>query len=235
MHGWSLHRELYRKGVHVLLCSLLLVPFYIRLSIPLHAYYGLGLFLTALLNSFVAKKIQLSEDIKAIEEYVKAFRGLLEKHIGEPIKAIEEPLYRLERFALEQINTLQRDYEKKEGYVGLLYGMIGVSTTYLVFPHHIFYGALALLLVDPVASLTGMATGEMRRPPLHGTISGFASSSALYAALLYFFMDVPPLSAALVALAASTAEILSMEDNLTIPFAASLAAWALALPPMLPR
>jgi len=234
VHSWDLGRELYRKGVHVLLCSLLLVPFYVKISLPLHAYYGLGLFVTALLNSFAAKRIQLSEDIRVIEEHVKAFRDLLEKHIGEPIKAIEEQLFRFEQFALEQIDILQRDYEKREGYIGLLYGMIGISTTYLVFPRHIFYGALALLLVDPVASLVGMATGEGRRPPLHGTLSGFAVSSTLYALLLLLFMDVPLLPAAAVALAASAAELLSVEDNLTIPFTASLAAWALGLPPMSP-
>ncbi len=233
MSRWSLERELYRKAVHVLLCMLLLLPFYVEMPLHLDAYYGLGLFLAALINSFAAKRIQLLEDLRSIEEGVASFRRLLEKHMGEPIRAIEEQLTRIERFALEQISMLERDYEKKEGYVGLLYGMIGVSTTYLLFPSHIYYGALALLVVDPIASLAGMATGETRRPPLHGSISGFTASTTVFALLLYI-AGMPASSAVLVSLAASGAELLSVEDNLTIPFAASLAAWLLGLPGVLP-
>ncbi len=234
MAKWDLRRELYRKAVHVSLCVLLLVPFYYRIPLTLSAYYGLGLFLTALMNSFAVKRIQLAEDIEAIEEHVKAFRGLFEKHLGEPIKVLEEPIAKLEKFALEQISILERDYERREGYVGLLYGMIGVSTTYLVFPGYIYYGALALLVVDPVASLTGMLTGEGRKPPLHGTLGGFAISSALYATLLYTLMRADPLSATAVAVAASAAELLSVEDNLTIPFAAALTAWLTGMPALTP-
>ena len=78
----------------------------------------------------------------------------LEHELGEPVKIFEESIEKIEKFVLTQIEFLERDYERKEGYVGLLYGMIGVSASSLLFPGHVIYGVFALLGRGRIVELT---------------------------------------------------------------------------------
>lgn len=222
-------REVFRKIVHVTLSILVLLPFVVKIPIPASAYYGLGLFVAAILNSFVAKGVQVREDIQSLKEIMENIFSTLERDLGKPVRVFEESIAKFEKFVLTQIEFLERDYEKKEGYVGLLYGMIGVSVSSLMFPGHLVYGIFALMIVDPLSSFTGLAIGKRRTPPFHGTLEGSFVSFVVYTLFLNALMGVDLVKASLVALAACLAEVLSIEDNLTIPFAASLAAYLLQL------
>lgn len=222
-------REIYRKIVHIILSIFILLPFIIEIPIPTSSYYGLGLFLAAILNSFAVKGIQVKEDIQSLKEIMKSIFSSLEHELGEPVKIFEESIEKIEKFVLTQIEFLERDYERKEGYVGLLYGMIGVSVSSLLFPGHVIYGVFALMIVDPLSGLIGLVIGKKRTPPFHGTIEGSIVSFIAYTLFLNTFLGIDLLRASFIALSACLAEILSIEDNLTIPFVASLVAYLLQL------
>ncbi len=216
---------MYRKAVHLLLSFLVLLPFLVKLPLGMYSYYGVGLFLAALINSFVVKRIQVKEDIKLLRETLDRLFSSFEKEIGEPVRLLEEGLDKLEKFVFSRIEYLERDYEKREGYVGLLYGMIGISASAMFFPKHVFYGLLALMIIDPVAGCVGLILNKPRKPPLHGTLEGSLASFLSYVVVMVFIVRLDVVASVLVAAVSSLSELLSVEDNLTIPFMASLTAY----------
>ena len=99
--------EIYRKVVHISLSLLVLLPFIVKLPLDIYSYYGGGLFLAALINSFVVKRIQVKEDIKLLRETLDRIFSIFEKEIGEPVKLLEEGIDRLERLFFHASNTLK--------------------------------------------------------------------------------------------------------------------------------
>uniref|UniRef100_A0A7C1T5E4 Phosphatidate cytidylyltransferase n=1 Tax=Thermofilum pendens TaxID=2269 RepID=A0A7C1T5E4_THEPE len=222
-------REVYRKFVHMILSLLLMLPYFCALPQPLniYSYYALGLFAAAALNAVAAKRMVLRRRLAA-------FRGDLRTHITSlgdqlrgPLKAFEEAMESILNFVEQQIELLERDYEKREGYVGLLYGMIGGVISLLLSPCHALYGLLAIAVVDPVASLSNLAMGREK------SLAGDALAALAYC-LLLLGVGVPAAESMLLSLIAALAEYLSPEDNLTIPVFTTLAALALDLPARCP-
>lgn len=226
----EIRREVYRKVVHLLLSITLMLPFFFPLPAPLnvYSYYALGLFAAAFLSSVAAKRsvflLRLTNFRENIEHRISGIRELQEKM---PLKVIEEAFIGLIDFVGQQVELLERDYEKREGYVGLLYGMIGGVIGLLLSPCHIVYGLVALAIVDPIASVCNLLL--KRGKSLAGDLIAFG----VYFAVL-FSLDLPVLTCLSLALTAVAAEYLSIEDNLTIPPIVALTAALLGAPPFCP-
>lgn len=223
-------REVYRKAVHFLLSLILMAPFFIPLPIPLdvYSYYAVGLFAAALLSSTAAKRsvflTRLSNFRESLEQRISGIQELQRK---VPLKAIEDAFLSLIEFIEQQVEILERDYEKREGYVGLFYGMTGGVIGLLLSPCHVVYGLLALAVVDPAASLFNLMLKRGK------SFTGDLVAFGVYFAVL-LLLGVPTLKCMLLALAAAVTEYFSVEDNLTLPPIVTLAALLMEAPSFCP-
>ncbi|MCC6039503.1 MAG: hypothetical protein LM565_01620 [Thermofilum sp.] len=222
-------REVYRKLVHVALSLLLILPYFCALPQPLniYSYYALGLFAAAALNAVAAKRVVLRRRLAVFRRDLEDHISSLGDQLRGPLKAFEEAMESIFNFVEQQIELLERDYEKREGYVGLLYGVIGGVTSLLLSPCHALYGLLAIAVVDPVASLSNLVMGREK------SLTSDALAALTYL-LLLLGIGTPAVESVLVSLVAAMAEYFSPEDNLTIPVFTTLAALALGLPAKCP-
>ncbi|RLG41632.1 MAG: hypothetical protein DRO05_03420 [Thermoproteota archaeon] len=219
--------DVLRKVVHFLLIVALAIPLYWRgvvetfflqdylpavetLSDP-GVVYALVLIGAAFINA-VRIRGPISRE-KVIEFRKKA------AEIGPFGKKIEELLEAVDSL----INAMQREYERRAGYLGLVYGTIGIFTAYSLFGYEVVYGISAMATTDIFSSLIGMAFGKRRIPfsngTFEGTIAGFLSF------LLPLLIVEPPWRAFILALSASFAEVYGVEDNLSVPLFVSFVSW----------
>jgi len=222
-------REAYRKLVHVLLALLLMLPYFCALPqhLGIFSYYALGLFAAAALNAVAAKRMVLRRRLAAFREDLESHISNLGDQLRGPLRAFEEAMESIFSFVEQQIELLERDYEKREGYVGLLYGMIGATISLMLSPCHALYGLLAMAVVDPLASLSNLAMSREK------SLAGDVLASSVYLALL-LGIGVPITEGLILSLVAALTEYLSPEDNLTIPVFATVTALALGLPAICP-
>ena len=123
------------------------------------------------------------------------------------------------------IERMEREYEKRAGYFGLLYGTMGICASYMVFGNMVLYGILTLATLDVFSSIVGTLYGKRKIPYSNATIEGSTAGFAAYIAVLLTF--TPPMKAFVIAFTASLAEVYGVEDNLSIPFFTSMVAWIL--------
>ncbi len=218
-------RELQRKLTHLVLLAILAAPLYAEeaaralfpeltesgLVLEPAKAYALLMLMAGLLNAMAIRRPLRRDEVAKI----------LERFEGLPLaKRLENTVLQL----TEMIEGMERDYERRAGYVGLLYGVIGVSISYMLFDGFAIYGIGGLATTDVFSSLVGSRAGRRRLPLSDGTLEGFLAGFAAY--LLPLLMFEHPARALAIALASSIAELYGIEDNLSIPVAASLAAWA---------
>jgi len=141
--------------------------------------------------------------------------------IGPFGKKIEELLETMDSL----INTMQREYERRAGYLGLVYGTIGVFTAYTLFGHEVIYGIAAMATTDIFSSLIGMAFGKRKIPFSNGTLEGVLAGFFSFFIPLLFVESFR--RALILALSASFAEVYGVEDNLSIPVFVSFVSWLL--------
>jgi len=206
-----------------------MLPYFCALPQPLniYLYYALGLLAAAALNAIAAKRVVLRRRLAVFRRDLEAHISSLGDQLRGPLKAFEEAMENIFNFVEQQIELLERDYEKREGYVGLLYGIIGGVTSLLLSPCHALYGLLAIAVVDPAASLSNLAIGREK------SLAGDALAALAYS-LLLLSLSTPAVGSVVLSLVAALAEYLSPEDNLTIPVFTTLAALALGLPARCP-
>ncbi len=126
-------------------------------------------------------------------------------------------------FHLDKILHLaQRRKETNTPLVGPMFYLLGVLATTIFFTDTkiILGGILVLAAGDAFSTLIGKKLGKTlltKRHTLEGTIGG---TLAAFAAL---FLVFAPLTAFLAALAGMLSELLSLEDNFTIPLASAAA------------
>ncbi|QOJ79564.1 hypothetical protein IG193_03660 [Infirmifilum lucidum] len=223
-------KEIYRKIVHLGLSSLLICPFILHLPEPLdiRVYYSLGLLAAALINSAVVRRSKLRVELENFSSELHKFVDSFGEKTRMPLAVIEEAIDEFHGFIERQLSLLERDYEKREGYVGLLYGMIGAVISLLVDPCHTFYGITALAVVDTVASISSMAIWHRGK-----SLGGEAVAFLVYASLLVV-SGSSALQAIVVSLLAVVSEYFSPEDNLTVPVVATTTAMLLGAPPHCP-
>jgi len=234
-----------RKAVHVALVAFLALPLLrpdllAPFSLDPLKFYAIVLIGAAALNSVQVKKelrgkealMRISEmRSKLVEELVRS-PPLSRSSIKEVISLIERSVSRFDEFLIRQLELIERDYERRGGYLGLTLGAVGVAASYMLFGAHSIYGMIALALVDPVANLVGEAIGKIKLPytnaTLEGSLAGFASLL-----LLMVVLNVDYFKALLIALLSCLAEAYGVEDNLAIPIASSTASWLIGARPLI--
>jgi len=232
--------ELARKLLHVVLALLLLAPlspWYGQVATSAGfggdaalSTYALLLVAALFVSTLRVRKPELRDSILRISR--EARRVVLQhvKSLGplhEVVEGIEQALDRAEQGFFALVDAVERDYEKRYGYVAAICAVASVLASYALFgPAATARGILALAVVDPVASLLTLYLGG-RRILKHNPVSVAASALAFSAALLA--AGERPLRALLLGAAASLIELVSPEDNLTLPLGTAALSYLLEL------
>jgi len=227
----TLRITILRKIVHILLCSLLLIPFINIVSFidPLQ-YYSILLVVSSILNSFIIKKPLLSKELR--NSFEKKRRQIFETILNpsplalKGILSIEKRIANLEKIIQEEISRMEREYEKKGGYIGIVYGIIGVLISYIFFKEYTFYGIIALMIIDPIAAIFGKKYGRYRVPITDKSVEG-SFVSTLFFTIVLFLLDIDLEKAFVISFITAITELISIEDNLTIPMISSFLIFSL--------
>ncbi|MEM0017325.1 MAG: hypothetical protein QXU23_02285 [Candidatus Korarchaeum sp.] len=205
--------ETLRKIIHMSFSLLLVIPLILRDYIEPGIIYGAALAFGGVIYSM---------QVKGPPEWLKASMQLPQ------IKQLESLIESFERL----VSMVERDYERRSGWLGLMSGLIGGASSYFIFGFHVIYGVLGLLLVDGISTIVGMNIGVIKVPftnkTVEGTLAGFLSFSVALTIITGNFS-----SSLIVASASSLAELYGIEDNITVPLVASALAYLVA-PPLLP-
>ncbi len=215
-----LRRAAARKAVHALLACLSLAPAALPglFPLPTQSVYAAALVVAAWLN---AVKIwgppPLIARISRIPVLEAAFR---------PINLAAARLW-------GALTDLEREYERRLGWVGLLNGIIGVSAAYLISGEYSAYGVAAMATVDVFSTLVGEALPSAELPASRGaTVCGTAAGALSYMALLLTVL--PPAESLVLAAAAGIIEAYGIEDNVDVPLLTSILAAVAGYPPPRP-
>ncbi|MEM2542326.1 MAG: hypothetical protein QXR35_02555 [Candidatus Korarchaeum sp.] len=205
--------ETLRKIIHMLFSLLLVIPLILRDYIEPGIIYGAALAFGGVIYSM---------QVKGPPEWLRASMQLPQ------IKQLESLVESFERL----VSMVERDYERRSGWLGLMSGLIGGASSYFIFGFHVIYGVLGLLLVDGISTIVGMNIGVIKVPftnkTVEGTLAGFLSFSVALTIITGNFS-----SSLIVASVSSLAELYGIEDNITVPLVASALAYLVA-PPLLP-
>lgn len=205
--------ETLRKIIHMLFSLLLVIPLIFRDYIEPGIIYGAALAFGGVIYSM---------QVKGPPEWLRASMQLPQ------IKQLESLIESFERL----VSMVERDYERRSGWLGLMSGLIGGASSYFIFGFHVIYGVLGLLLVDGISTIVGMNIGVIKVPftnkTVEGTLAGFLSFSVALTIITGNFS-----SSLIVASVSSLAELYGIEDNITVPLVASALAYLVA-PPLLP-
>ena len=225
-------RELVRKGLHFLLSLILLSPFvsnYFKIGFDAAVFYSFLSILALTLNAIQIKRPLIRSEVKSFmrerrEKFFNDIRSIIpvrSRVTSQVIDGIEEKIRGIEDLIDSQLSTVERDYEKRGGYIGLTYGILGVTLSYFLFKDYAFYGVVSLATTDAVATLVGGLTGTHRLPltskTLEGSISGFAT---FFTVLI--LTGVSPSGSLMLSFTAMIVEAYTVEDNLLLPIAVSL-------------
>jgi len=187
-------------------------------------YYSILLVISSIFNSFLIKKPLLSRELQInFEKQRKKIFDLLLKNSPTTFKSLlsfEKWIASLEKVIQDEIRRMEREYEKKGGYIGIIYGIIGVYISYIIFKKYTFYGIIALMVIDPIAAVFGKGFGKNRVPITHKSIEGTLFAT-LFFTIVLMFLGLHPTKAIIISLLTSLVELFSIEDNLTIPLTSS--------------
>jgi dolichol kinase len=134
-------------------------------------------------------------------------------------------MIKYEEKLLEFISIVERDYEVRYGYICITFGLLSITMSYVFFKNFAIYGILALAIVDTVSSITTYFTPKRRKIYKHSDLS-IATTFTIFTLALYLITLDLPKSIAISTISVLT-ELISPEDNLTLPIVASLTAFIL--------
>ncbi|MEM1645949.1 MAG: hypothetical protein QXL96_08825 [Ignisphaera sp.] len=233
---------LLRKIVHLIFSLILLIPFthfYRETAFkiwssspdPTLIFLTVLLFGAAILNSFQIRLPNLREKFfKTSADIRKRIREGLEvnsrgKPYGELLEGFLTSIAKYEEKFLEFISMVERDYELKYGYICITFGLLSVTMSYVLFGDRVVYGVLALAVVDTVSSITTMYTRGRRKVIKHSDVS-ITIAFTIFTAIVYLFTwDI--LKSVIISTVATITELVSPEDNLTLPITTSLTAYVI--------
>jgi len=234
--------EALRKTLHVLLSTILLLPFnesfveFMRncWGIGPREYYAVLAVSAALVNAAQIKRPLIRDELlkmmrSARKKAMDEIKGLFLSKMSPTVKFVslvdklDDALTRLEITFSNQIKMLERSYERVSGYVGVTFGVIGAFSAFVLFKNYAFYGILALMIVDPVAALVTKLFGRKTLPMSRTSIEGAFLSVALFL-LVLLIIGVNTLKALLISVIAAFSEAYGVEDNISIPLFVSLSA-----------
>ena len=225
-----------RKLIHVVLSVFLVIPFIVNLGI-----YGISttLYFTLItLGVSVIYVIQVKRPIITImllDALTSARRSILQQITKSPISSaipldtLDDSLMKLEKTVKELLDNVERDYERRGGYLGILMGAIGVLISQLLTGNYVIYGIVSVIVYDTMSALGGTLLGRVKLPFSNATMEGALVGMASLAIVLFILTNQLVGSLAITVVAA-LAEAYGMEDNLAIPVTTSLVALVLKLP-----
>ncbi len=210
-----------RKTIHAVMALSLAAPAVILPKLPETLFlfhrpspaevYGLLMIAAAWINALRVKGPAIEVTPEELERILQKTPG------GQSVDAVVKWLD-------SKIRQLEREYERRAGWVGLMYGVIGVGVSYFLFGWNFLWGVAALATTDVASAVVGAYAGRLRMP--------FASTSTVEGTVAGFFAILPvalafrdPVSAALLSAAAALSEAYGVEDNLEVPFVVSGLAW----------
>ncbi len=235
-----------RKLIHFVFSLLLLIPLLpsfidtaiqLGISRPTLLAYATATFGAAFVNSLQIRMPNLREEMfKFLRDLRKKSLARLEslaKSLGAQTfsKISFEELDKIFSRAEENLNTiisrLERDYERRYGYVCITFALISILLSYTLFGKYVMYGILALAVVDSVSAIM---TALVPRPRIFKhSLPSILTSFTVFALLLIALSSNVVQSLALAAIAIAT-EALSPEDNLTLPLLTTLASYFMSMP-----
>jgi dolichol kinase len=232
----SITSEILRKVMHVVFALLLAIP----LTPPYRSIFGyeqsfldptlltysILLFASSLINSIQIRLPNIEETfVNMSREHRKRFLEYINESFAatpftEFVKGIEKLVNRFENQLLFFINTVKRDYERRYGYVSITFALISILLSYVIWKDYnytsIYIGILALAIIDGLTSIISIIDKKTKRILKH-TLLAYIITLVVFAILLYF-ITYKPLLSFIVSLSAIIIEMLSPEDNLTLPF-----------------
>ena len=233
-----------RKAVHVSLVTLLLITY----IMPVEYLIGLNrlqvFFIATVVSSFF-NSLQVKRPL-FLQKILIDFRSTRQKILKEIIEDkilkkpqtygkvlkfmgnIENIIEDFEERILEYIEKVERDYEKRSGYIGITFAIVAVTFTEYFFDGLSLYGVLALAIYDPLSAVVGVLIKTPSLPFSYTRLSGafFASITFITALLL---IGVTPLKALILTVVACIAEAYGIEDNLVLPITVSTVAFLIGL------
>lgn len=228
------YREIVRKSLHFILSLILLSPFvlsYFEIVFDKTVFYSVLSILTLTFNAIQIKRPLLRSEVKKFmrnsrEKFfidIKNFIPVKSQVTSNVLDRIEEKIRGVEDLIDYQLSTLERDYEKRGGYVGLTYGVLGVTLSYFLFNDYVLYGVISLATIDSVATLMGGLKGTHRLPFTSKTVEGSISGSLAFLTAL-ILIGVSPLDSLILSAVAMVVEAYAVEDNLLLPLFVSFLA-----------
>ncbi len=173
--------------------------------------------------------------IARVVEWRRRFIQMLSEQMRiEPVSKylveLDKVVTRLEESLDNVLDAVERDYEKRYGYVCITFALLSVSLSYALLGIYTAYGIIALAVVD---SVSAVITALAPRPRLgKHSVPSIIATYTIFTALLYTITRNLGLSLSL-SLVAIVVELLSPEDNLTLPIIVSFIAWILRAPAIL--
>lgn len=224
-------RELIRKSLHLFLSLILLLPFvltYFKIGFDTAVFYSVLSILVLTLNAIQIKRPLLGREIKSFmrerrEKFFNDIRNyipLKSRVTSQVLDGVEERIRGIEDLIDYQLSLVERDYEKRGGYIGLTYGILGVTLSYFLFKDYALYGIVSLVTTDAAATIVGGLAGTHRLPLTTKTVEGSISGFITFFTVL-ILMRVPPLSSLILSIVAAVVEAYTVEDNLLLPITVS--------------
>lgn len=221
------YREVVRKGVHLSLSLILLIPFllsYFKAELNAEIFYSVISILALTLNAIRIKRPLLRSEVKIFmrerrEKFfsdIRSFIPLKSEVTSQVLNKIEEKIRGVEDLIDNQLSAVERDYERIGGYVGLTYGVLGVTISYFLFKDYALYGIISLTTMDFIATIIGELTGTHRIPFTDKTVEGSISGFVMFFTIL-ILMGISPSNSLLLSTVAMVVEAYSIEDNLLLP------------------
>lgn len=228
------YREIVRKSLHIVLSLILLLPFvltYFKIVFDKAVFYSVLSILTLSFNAIQIKRPLLRSEVKKFmresrEKFfmdIKNFIPVRSQVTSSVLDRIEEKIRGVEDLIDYQLSTVERDYEKRGGYIGLTYGILGVTISYFLFKDYALYGVVSLATTDAVATVVGGLTGTHKLPFTNKTVEGSISGFIVFLTAL-ILMGVPFLNALILSVVAMIVEAYAVEDNLLLPIFVSFLA-----------
>lgn len=231
-----------RKIFHVVFSLILLIPFttpfkqLILIAIPWISdptllILSILLFGAGTLNSIQIKMPDLRDRFlrTSLDFRKKVVEGLESNDRSRPyadlVQGFLTSMIKYEEKLLEFISIVERDYEVRYGYICITFGLLSITMSYVFFKNFAIYGILALAIVDTVSSITTYFTPKRRKIYKHSDLS-IATTFTIFTLALYLITLDLPKSIAISTISVLT-ELISPEDNLTLPIVASLTAFIL--------
>ncbi len=202
--------ETIRKLIHMIFSLLLAIPLFLKDYVEPGVIYGVALALGGIIYS---------TQVKGLPEWLKASMQIPQvRHLEVMVESFER-----------LIRMVERDYERRSGWLGMMSGLVGGASSYFVFGPFMIYGVLALIFVDGISAIFGMNFGRRGIPfsnkTVEGTISGFSS---FY--IILILVTGRLIESLILAAISSISELYGIEDNISVPIVTSAASYLLSLP-----